>query len=161
MHDNGWNYFDQLTITTANIVLCENWERKSGAMHDGWMDTKPQHMHWVHQLNVIGTWDSWDMSPPSLEIMGTKCIWLPPTFATDCNLESRPDLLANLRGKGKRSMKGNGRNMGEAITGDWEETEDEKGGHRHPPHVRSPPTFQPWLHLCWMQCHAVTIYCIA
>jgi len=99
-------------------------------------------------LNVIGTWDSWDTSPPTLEIMGTKCIWLPPTFATGCNLESRPDLLANLRGKGKRSMKGNGRNMGEAITGDWEETEDEKGGHRHPPHVRSPPTFQPWLHLC-------------
>ena len=93
--------------------------------------------------------------------MGTKCIWLPPTFATGCNLESRPDLLANLRGKGNRSMKGDGRNMGEAITGDWEETEDEKGGHRHPPHVRSPPTFQPWLHLCWMQCHAVTIYCIA
>jgi len=34
-----------------------------------------------------------------------------------------------------------------AITGDGEGIEQEMEGDRHPPHVRSPPTFQPWWHL--------------
>jgi len=38
--------------------------------------------------------------------MGTKCIWSPPTFATDCyfslgTVGSRPDLLAKLKGRRK------------------------------------------------------------
>jgi len=38
--------------------------------------------------DVIGStapWDLWDASPPTLEIMGTKCIWSPPTSATSCH----------------------------------------------------------------------------
>ena len=38
--------------------------------------------------------------------------------------------------------------MGEAIAGDGDGTEEEKEGDRHLLHVSSPPTFQPWLHLC-------------
>jgi len=37
--------------------------------------------------------------------------------------------------------------MGGAETGDEEGTDEEKEGDRHPPHVRSPPTFQLWLRL--------------
>jgi len=52
--------------------------------------------------------------------------------------------LLNLRGEAKKSGEENGRNMGEAITGDGDE---EKEGDWHPPHVRAPPTFQLWLRL--------------
>ena len=31
---------------------------------------------------------------------------------------------------------------------DDEGTEEEMEGDRHPAHVRSPPTYEPWLHLC-------------
>ena len=34
--------------------------------------------------------------------------------------------------------------MSGAITGDGEGMEDEEEGERHPPHVRSTPTFQRW-----------------
>jgi len=37
--------------------------------------------------------------------------------------------------------------MGGAITGDGEGADEEKVGDRHPPHMRSPPTFQPCLRL--------------
>jgi len=33
-------------------------------------------------IGATALWDSWDASPPTLEIMGTKCIWSPPTFVT-------------------------------------------------------------------------------
>jgi len=56
-----------------------------------------------------------------------------------------------LRRKWNRSMKGNGWNMGGAVTGDAEGMGEVKEGDRHPPHVRTPPTFQPWLNL-WAPC---------
>jgi len=33
------------------------------------------------------------------------------------------------------------------IVGDVKGTEEEKKKDYHPPHLRSPPTFQPWLSL--------------
>jgi len=35
--------------------------------------------------------------------------------------------------------------MGEAITGDGGGMEEKKEGNQRPPHLRCPPTFQPWL----------------
>ena len=55
--------------------------------------------------------------------------------------------LLNLREEGKKSREGNGRNMGGAITGDGEGTEEEKERDPRSPHVRSLPTLQPWLRL--------------
>jgi len=68
------------------------------------------------------------------------CNWL-PFFAGHCgNLTVLPRTsLLNLSGEGKKSSEGNGRNMGGAITGDGEGTEEENK--RQSPHVRSPPTF--------------------
>jgi len=48
-------------------------------------------------------------------------------------------LIAEVKGEGKKSREGNGWNVGGAITGDGEGTEEEKEGDRHPPNVRSPP----------------------
>ena len=57
------------------------------------------------------------------------------------------DLLAEFKAGGKKSREGNGWNMsGAIITGARERTEEGKEG--EPPHVRSLPTFQPWLRLC-------------
>jgi len=54
-----------------------------------------------------------------------------------------PDLLPEFkRGEEKRTKERNGRNRGGAITGDKEGMYGEKEG-------RSPPTFQPWLRLCY------------
>ena len=41
----------------------------------------------VYSPTAIGAtalWDPYDASPPTSEIMGTECIWFPPTFATGC-----------------------------------------------------------------------------
>ena len=54
------------------------------------------------------------------------------------NAGSGPEL--NFSGKAKRSMDGNG-----WSTGDGEGRDEEMEGDRHPPHVRSNPTFQRWL----------------
>ena len=59
--------------------------------------------------------------------------------------------LLNLSGEGKKRRGGNGWNLGGAITGDGEWTEEENQRDWHPPHVTSPPTFQPWLHLWWQK----------
>ena len=104
-------------------------------------------------------WDPWDASPPTLEIMGTKCIWSPPTFATACHFcwgiwELRalpPNLVAGIKrdGDDKRRRKGNGCNWrGGALRVDEEGMKEEKIGDRYPPHLMSPPTFQQWLRLC-------------
>jgi len=34
-------------------------------------------------IDATALWDPWDASPPALEIVATKYIWPPPTFATD------------------------------------------------------------------------------
>ena len=49
-------------------------------------------------------WDPWDASPPTLETMGAKCIWSPPTSATGCHFFRSAmwaDLLAKHKGRGK------------------------------------------------------------
>ena len=51
--------------------------------------------------------DTWDASPPNLEIMGTPSVFGPPTFATGCFFRwvlweahsASPDLLANFKGR--------------------------------------------------------------
>ena len=66
----------------------------------------------------------------------------------------------NVKGKERAVGKGMGeRDMGGAITGDGEGTKEEKEGDRHPPHVRSPPTFQPWLCLCWVRENPELLFC--
>ena len=47
--------------------------------------------------------------------------------------------------------------MGEATTGDGEATEEGREGDRHPPHVRSPPTFQPLLRLSILNRNPITV----
>jgi len=34
-------------------------------------------------IDATALWDPWDASLPALEIVATKYIWPPPTFATD------------------------------------------------------------------------------
>ena len=102
--------------------------------------------------------DPWNASPPTLDIMGTKRTWSPnfcnclSFFAVHCERVTvlPRTSLTNLRGEEKKSVgKGIGRNMGGAIRGDGKKAEEEKEEDRHPPHVRSPPTFQPWLRQCF------------
>jgi len=56
------------------------------------------------------------------------------------------DLQAEFKEKERRVGKGTSETLGEAIRGDGKGTDEEKEG--HPPHARSPPTFQPCLHPC-------------
>ena len=56
----------------------------------------------------------WDASRPTLEIIGTNCIWSPPTFAIGCRFSlgnvgsSSTDLHAKFKGRSKK-----GKGMGE------------------------------------------------
>jgi len=60
--------------------------------------------------------DTWDASPPNLEIMGTPSVFGPPTFATGCFFRwvlweaqiASQDLLANFKGEERRVGKGMG-----------------------------------------------------
>jgi len=92
---------------------------------------------------LVQLWTSWGPN-----VLG------PPTFATACHFSLCTERvtvlprtsLPNLRGEEKKSVgKGIGRNVGGAIRGDGKKAEEEKEEDRHPPHARSPPTFQPWL----------------
>jgi len=78
------------------------------------------------------------------------CNWL-PFFTGHCSgkLAVLPQTsLLNIRGEGKKSREGNGWNVGGATTGlDGKGTDEEKEEDRHPPHVRSAPTFQPRLRI--------------
>jgi len=79
-------------------------------------------------------------SPPTFEIMGTKCIWCPATFATGCHFrlalwEASPDLLVKFKGRRKEEY---GR---EWVKHAWVEQQRETGkGWREKdedrPHVR-------------------------
>jgi len=72
--------------------------------------------------NLCPIRDPWDsVSPPTSEIMGTKCIWSPPTFATGFHFSlgscRKVTVLPqtswlNLRGEGKKDADGNGWNVG-------------------------------------------------
>ena len=97
--------------------------------------TTPQDL-WDVSLHL---WRSWGPS-----VSGP----LPPFAIFGRPLKRAPsDLLAKFRGKGKKHKEQNGWNMRGATTGDGEDTEKERV--RRPPHVTSPPTFQPLLHL-WL-----------
>ena len=89
-----------------------------------------------HLIRATILCDPWDASRPTLEITGTKyldpsnfCNW-PSFFCWELReaYSASPDLLAELKGEGKKSRKGNGWNMGEAITGDGDGKEGKDGG---------------------------------
>jgi len=61
-------------------------------------------------INATTPWDPWDASfTPALEIVGTECIWFPPTSATCCHFRwavceaygASPDLLEEFKGRRK------------------------------------------------------------
>jgi len=115
-------------------------------------------------IGATAPWDPWDASPPTFEVMalmGTK--WSHPTFATGCHFRwvlweaygACPDLIAKFKERrkeeegrewvkhgwstnGRRGRDGAGKGRGTAFT-----------------HMRSPPTFQPWLLL------SIQAYCVA
>ena len=75
----------------------------------------------------------WDHGDQVYLVPSNFCNWL-SFFAGQWG---KLDLLAEFkRGEGM---------MGGAITGDEEGMEEKKEEDLHPVHLRSPPTFQPWL----------------
>jgi len=75
-------------------------------------------------IDATALWDPWDVSPSALEIVATKYIWPPPTFATDsvffrwaaCAAYqiSRASLLAVFKGEQKRGV-----DRGTGEIGEW------------------------------------------
>jgi len=79
-------------------------------------------MMMMMMIGATTRWNPRDASPPTLEIIGTKCIWSPSaTFATGCHLPlgtlgnlqyiASPDILAKYKGrseKARRVEKGTG-----------------------------------------------------
>ena len=106
-------------------------------------------------IDATALWDPWDASPPTLQIVATKYIWPPATFATDSFFYSlaacaayqisRASLLAVFKGEQKRGVDRGTGEIGEWGNGDG--SEEEGNRHRHQPHVRSRPAFQPRLRL--------------
>ena len=68
-------------------------------------------------------------------------------FGSLGNVESRPDLLAELKWRRKEEYGTEWVKRGREITGDWEGRDEEKEVDRYSPHARSPATFQRWLRL--------------
>ena len=40
-------------------------------------------------IGATTPWDPWDASPPTLQKLGTKCIWSPPTFGIESRFFAR------------------------------------------------------------------------
>ena len=99
-------------------------------------------------IGATALWDQWVASPPTMEIVGTECIWSPPIFATGCRFrrslweaQCSTDLLAEFKGEGKKSREEDG------WSNNGRRGRDGGGKGRDPPHPISPLTSLPWLRL--------------